>query len=128
MIIKISGFAIICALCALIIKKLNATIGIGITLAGVLTISGAALFFFGDSLTLLRQIAEMGGNGKYFEVMLKALSVAFISQISSNVCRDCGESSIAMGVELVGKLEILLLCVSPIKEILSYITKILSFV
>ena len=50
----------------------------------------------------------------YVATMLKGLGVAFISEICAGICRDFGKNTLADGVDLAGKLEIILLCV-PMK-------------
>ena len=55
---------------------------------------------------------------KYFPVLTKALGVALMVQITSDICKDSGEGSIAQRVETVGKAEIIILCIPLIKDIL----------
>ncbi|MBQ9760210.1 MAG: hypothetical protein IJW16_02550 [Clostridia bacterium] len=55
----------------------------------------------------------------YSPILFKALGIAILTQCCSEICRECGEGGIATGVELVGKLEILLLCLPLINEILT---------
>ena len=55
----------------------------------------------------------------YAPILFKALGIAILTQRCSEICRECGEGGIATGVELVGKLEILLLCLPLINEILT---------
>lgn len=128
MIIKISGLAIICAVCALILRKLNTGLSVGVTLVGSVIIISAAFLGAQEIFSTISEISESQDSIRYVRIMLKALGVAVMTHISSGICRDCGESSIASSLEIVGKLEILMLCISPIKEILSYILKIVSFV
>lgn len=62
----------------------------------------------------------------YVATMLKGLGVAFISEICAGICRDFGKSTLADGVELAGKLEIILLCVPMITEIVGTASELLG--
>ncbi|MBQ4274429.1 MAG: hypothetical protein IJB94_05610 [Clostridia bacterium] len=47
-------------------------------------------------------------------------------QITSDICRDNGEATLAGHIEIVGKLELLLLCIPLIEEILATAKKLLE--
>lgn len=67
-----------------------------------------------------------GSTAGYLAVMLKGLGVALLTHVCSSICRDCGKGSLADGVELAGKLEILLLCFPLIIEIITTATTLLE--
>ena len=56
---------------------------------------------------------------EYIEIMIKAMSIAYITQISSDVCRDCGESNIASGIDVIGKIEILIIGLPLIDKVIT---------
>lgn len=62
----------------------------------------------------------------YASVLVKALGIAVLTQCCSEICKECGENGIATGVELVGKIEILLLCLPLINEILTLAKNLMS--
>ena len=62
----------------------------------------------------------------YGETMLKALGITYLTFICSSVCRDCGESSVAAGVEAVGKAELILLSLPFLRQILSVMEELLG--
>lgn len=62
----------------------------------------------------------------YITTMLKGLGVAFLSEICAGICRDFGKSTLADGVELAGKLEIVLLCVPMITKIVGTASELLG--
>ena len=55
----------------------------------------------------------------YVAILLRALGVAFLTHYAAEVCRECGEGGMAGSVELVGKIEILLLCLPLAEQLLS---------
>ena len=64
---------------------------------------------------------------EYMEIILKTLAIAYITQISSEMCRECGENSIAFGIETVGKIEIVILSLPLINSIISMSEELLSW-
>ena len=94
--------------------------------------SAGAVMIFGISMSLLTPLidtlTELSGIGgaEYLDIMLRALGIALISQITSGICRDCGEESVAGAVEFATKLEILVLCIPLISRIIEYAGEIVS--
>lgn len=77
-------------------------------------------------ISYLSDLTGTGGISQYATVLMKALGIAVLTQCCSEICRECGESGAASGVELTGKVEILLLCLPLINEILSAAEKLLT--
>ena len=67
----------------------------------------------------LQELTRGSAASEYAESLFKALGVAILTQCCSEISKECGENGLATGVELVGKLEILLLSLPLIREILS---------
>lgn len=63
----------------------------------------------------------------YTSVLLRALGIAWLTHLTAEICRDCGESGVAGGVETLGKLEILALCLPLIGTVLEMVEEILSW-
>lgn len=63
----------------------------------------------------------------YTAVLFKALGIAVLSHYAAQLCRECGEGGLADGVETVGKIEILLLCIPLMEELLSFARNLLDY-
>ena len=86
----------------------------------------AAVTSVTPAIAYLSQLGEHANVTGYVEILLKALGIAVLTQYTAEICRECGENSAASGVELTGKIEILLLCLPLIDEILVMADKLLS--
>ena len=80
--------------------------------------------------TVLGYVTELanatgGLDQEGWPILLKALGVAFLTEIAASVCRDSGETGLATWVETAGKLEVLLLSFPLIKTVLDTVTEIL---
>ncbi len=77
-------------------------------------------------LSLITDLGKGSGASQYPETILKGLGIVILTQISSDICRDSGEGTLASHIETVGKLELLLLCIPLIQEILATAQKLLE--
>ena len=82
---------------------------------------GAAQPFF----VYLKNLTGNEGLTEYATILIKALGIAILTQCCAEICRECGEGGTASGIELVGKIEILLLCLPLIDEILTVAKQLL---
>ncbi|MBO5416454.1 MAG: hypothetical protein J6A83_07505 [Clostridia bacterium] len=122
---KICALAVICVVVGALIKEIRKEISFAIRAAACIMIFGI-LIISAEGLIERVSNAWIVGDWKYAEVMIRALGIAFLTHITAGICRDCGEGSIAAGVELAGKLEILFLCLPLIGEILGYASRLMS--
>lgn len=125
-IIKLCGVALLCAAAGLILKQFRADFSLLLRIGGTVILFSVASLFLGDIMTELQAVTEPYGFLAYSSVLLKALGISIISKVSSDICRDLGEGTIAGGVELCGKLSILALCIPLIGELVGYAAEILK--
>ena len=116
---KLCLFGVAVVSVAVIIKKWNADFLPLVRLAATVLFAGTILSMASPLTAYLRQLTETTGLSDYAGFLLKALGIAVLTQICADVCRDAGESGIGNGVELAGKMEILILCLPLIGEIFS---------
>ena len=77
-------------------------------------------------VTYLEALIESTSASSYVTTLLKGLGIAILTQCCSEICRECGEGGIGTGVEWIGKIEILLLCLPLMSEILSLAKDLLA--
>lgn len=98
-----------------------------------LCIGLSLLIFFGilDHLKLLVDtIREIGSYIKidvsYITTLIKMLGITYISEFSSGICKDAGYQTIALQIELFGKLTILVLSLPILLALLRTIQEFLA--
>ena len=96
------------------------------TLSSVI-IGALAVSVASPMLTYIGSLFESTSLAKWGGTVLKALGIALIVQICSDICKDCGENSAALGVELIGKLEIVALCIPLLQSILTTAREVLKW-
>ena len=125
-IFKICALAIICGAVGIVIRQIKNEMSFGVRAAGGVLIFGMIMISAEPLLRSFSEMSKLGAGVEYIEIMLKALGVALVAHVCAGICRDCGEAGIAGGVELAGKIEILLLCLPLIERILGYASEIIS--
>lgn len=95
-------------------------------LALAVVLAAAVIAMSAPLVAYIRTLTEDAGVPGYAEFLLKALGLTVLTQCCAELCRESGESGVANGVELAGKVEILLLALPLIGEILSAARELLS--
>lgn len=108
--------------CAVIIASLK---GFGQEFANIAAaVAGIVIFVYVlegliPFISFIKGVSEQSGSGNYFSLMLKALAISICCRMSAEICRDCGETSLASRVELAGKAGIVIISIPVIRQLLS---------
>lgn len=111
---------------AFLLRQWKSDLSILLRLGTVVLFGLAAVHAAAPLVEYLTRLADLASLAPYAETLLKALGIAFLTQYAAEICRESGESAAATGVETLGKLEILLLCLPLIDEILKVAERLLS--
>lgn len=123
---RICGLSILCTVAAWLLARLGGELVGPVRVAGGVLIFGVLILGMGETLSSLRELFGGSGVSRYADLMLRALGLSLLSTICSDLCRDCGEGSLAGGVEMAGKLSIVVLCLPLVEEIMEMAAEILS--
>lgn len=97
-----------------------------VRLALVLTLGISAIELSAPIVSYLSGLAQISLIAPYATLLLKALSIAWLAQYTAALCRECGEGGTASGVELVARIELLILALPLVGEILETAKQLLS--
>ena len=111
---------------AVILRQWKGDWVILLRLAMTLALGATALSAAAPLIRYLQAIPSLSGLSDYAEPLLKALGIGMLTQVCADICRECGETGVANGVELFGKVEILLLCLPLIHQLLEVAEELLS--
>ena len=109
-----------------IIRKWNADFLPLVRLCLAILLAAVVFSLSAPVVDYLKNLTELSGVSGYAEFLFKALGIAALTQCCAELCRESGESGAAGGVELAGKVEILLLSLPLINEILSTARELLN--
>ena len=125
--LRICFLAMICISVVSVIKHTCPDFLPYVRIASIVVVGVFALSIISPIVTYIDSLFSGASLGESGKSILKALGIALLVQICADVCRDCGENSAALGVELIGKLEIIILCLPMIKSIISTALEVLSW-
>ncbi len=129
MVLKICGAGVLCAVAAMLLGKLSAG-GTAVRLGGAVFIFGAFLVLLGEALGVIRELVYIPEGNEFlsasFELMMRALGISVLCKLCSDICRDCGEGSIADGIEGAGRVGIFLLTLPLLSDILEFAREVLA--
>lgn len=126
MMIKYCGAALCALICVLLLKSHKSELALLVSLGASILLISAAIDTFGPAFDFVKEIMAKTEVGEYFSVLVKALGVTLGVQFTAELCRDSGESGIASKLELVGKAEILILCLPLIRELVALTADIMN--
>ncbi len=114
----------ICA--AMVVKQWKSDLLPLLRLALTLLFAFAAVSAAAPLVEYLQSLTERSSFFEYASLLFKALALAILTQCCAQICRDCGENSVANGVETVGKIQILLLSLPLMKDLFEIASTLLS--
>ena len=121
-VLRACGIAIVTAICVVIVGQLSGGYAVALRIGGAVILFGVFLLVLESSMDAMRALLldgrESDGVAKALGTMLKALGIALISRFCADICRDCGEGTLAGAVESVGRIAIFALSVPVMLEII----------
>ena len=125
MIFKLCGIGLIAAVLCSLLKRTGAE-----TVPLALIAAVTVILLSADTLhQIVKTVSDTlspVGFGEYGTVAVKALGIALTVKLTSDVCRRCGEDALSGGIEFVGKLEMLSLCLPLLTAVLDAVRELIS--
>jgi len=124
--LTVCAFSLIALCVVVLIKQIRQEL-VPLTVAVVgVVFFGYLLLSLSPVITFISDTAKQSGMGGYFSVLVKALAIALSCQVCAEICRDCGESSLASKVELAGKIGIIILSLPILQQLLGMAKEMLQ--
>ena len=129
-ILKLFGGAIIAVMLLIILRRESPDVALTVKMCVGVMLAVVCIASMTPLVEYVGEIAESFGAdeslGGAVEVLLKALGVSILANVTAGICRDAGEGSIASYVELGAKIEILILSLPLLHEIISLAVELLE--
>lgn len=98
------GLAVAVGFAAFTLKEFNKTIAVQLSVAGGAVIMLILLSYISGLLDEMNAfVGRANIKSDFVQVMLKAVGVSYLAQIGSEICRDMGEGTLAVKVEIAGR-------------------------
>lgn len=122
--IGILGIAVV--LLAVQFKSIKSEYGIMISVAGCIFIFVYSLTRIEDIVDIVDRLTSLTSiSREYIKILLKITGITFISEISSDIAKDCGYTAVANQVQIFGKLSVLGISLPVFVELISSVGKLL---
>ena len=125
--IKICAIGIACAILCVLIKSARSEFLIPSRLSAVIIIFSFIVLLLNPIFNFLESTMGSTIPLEHMKLLTKALGIAYMTQISSEICRECGENNIAFGIESAGKIEIIILSLPLISQIIEMSQEMMSW-
>jgi len=104
-IIMIAGFSLVACIICKVLEKDAGEIKIAVMLCTVCIIVMKVIGEITDVTSTIRELfllADMDDD--YITIIFKGLGICYITQLSCDCCRDCGEGAVASQLEIAGRI------------------------
>ncbi len=119
-------FCVASAILAVLLRQYVREQSLFISLAACVVVSGALFTMLAPVLADIRQFfLDSGLPESYISLVFKATAVCLITQVTSDLCRDSGETAIASAAELWGRGAVTFLSLPLIRALITRIGEIL---
>ena len=124
---KICAIGIVCVILCVLIKNTRNEFLIPSRLSGIIIIFSFIIVLINPIFNFLKSNLGSSIPIDDMKILAKAMGIAYMTQISSELCRECGESNIAFGIESAGKIEIIILSLPLINQIIELSREMVSW-
>ncbi len=111
-ILKVIAVSVISVVICIVVRQIKPEFVPFLQLSSLIVVFTVSLDGLKDLLTTVTDLIGISEviYDEYVFLMLKVLGIAVITKIGTEVCNDSGNSALAVGVELIGKAAILMIC------------------
>lgn len=114
-------FVVLCVVSAVVLvflKQIRPEFALLFKLAVLAFIGITIITALSSVLSATEEIQNLfSQNGVLVKILLKALGLSVTAQLAADICRDCGEQTLAAAVETVAKLSVLLMALPMAKQL-----------
>lgn len=123
---RLCGLCLMGVLLLLFLRQSKPDFAQLVTLTLCIMLGGVGIASLLPAVDFMQELPLNESTAQSLTVMLKSLGLAFVTQTTAEFCRDAGESAVASKVELIGRAEILLLCLPMLRELMSITAEVLT--
>lgn len=127
--LKSAAAVLIAVVVSLILGKQNKDLSILLTIAVCSMILISAQTFLDPIIDFFKKLQQLGQlNTKLFGILLKAVGIGMIAEISGLICTDGGNSAMGKAMQLLATLVIIWISLPLFNELIDLIQRILEAV
>ncbi len=126
-IIKIISLCLCGLFAVLLLRQVKNEYAIFASLFINISLTTCAVLFLKPVFDYIKDLEYQGFESSgYIPLMFKCACVALICTVASEICKDAGENSMGVKIELAGKCTLLSMSLPLVKTVFNYVVEFLS--
>ncbi|MGN0606729.1 MAG: SpoIIIAC/SpoIIIAD family protein [Oscillospiraceae bacterium] len=123
---SVAGLCITAALMCKVIEKYNREQAAVTSIAVLSVLMIVIIPMTLPIMSSVNSIFENSGiDSENVSIIFKALGISCITQLASDICRDCGENAIASSSETFGKITLIIMALPLFSELIQMVNSLL---
>ena len=111
---------------AIVIRKFNGEISLLLAVALVSVIIYMAGDTARETITYIKELSnETGMSALYISPVIKTVGIAIVTEMTSKVCKDGGQSAVSSAIELIGALAAVYVAMPVVRSVLEMLRGLL---
>jgi len=126
MLIRVMAIAVVGSVIGLVVKKSSPEMSLLLTISVAVFALYLAFEVIGGVVGFIRSLAETAGiSPAVLGVVLKTVGIAIVTKLTSDICRDAGQSGVAAGVEAAGTITAVYIALPLLESVISMINSLI---
>lgn len=126
-IVTLCGFGILAAVLCAVVRQIRPDSALGISVAAGVIILAAAVSLLAPAVEAFTAVSDAAGiSGEYVTVLLKALSVCYITTLSADCARDAGEAALGGKLEFAGRAAVAVISLPVFTSLANLVTQLIQ--
>jgi len=107
---------------ALVLKSTGSSMG---TFVSVVLCVGTAMLVFNGLISVCTRINMFtaGINQEYIKLIVKVIGISYVTEISSNICKENGFAALASAMEIYARISVAGLCIPVIVTLFEMVSE-----
>ena len=107
---------------ALVLKSTGSSMG---TFVSVVLCVGIAMLVFNGLISVYTKINMFtaGINQEYIKLIVKVIGISYVTEISSNICKENGFAALASAMEIYARISVAGLCIPVIVTLFEIVSE-----
>lgn len=124
--IPICGICVIASVLCTIFGNLGKEYSVYIKLAAAVAVLSVIILYISPITETIYVLYEKSGaDEEYLTILFKAIGICYISQFASDICKDCGEATLAVQAEIAGKIALMLLALPLFNTLSEFVSELI---
>lgn len=125
-IIAIIGLCLTACIISKVIERSGSEIKIILIIAAVCIVSVKIIGELSQIQSIMSELFSTADiDSEYLKIIFKGMGICYITQLSCDCCRDCGENSLATQIELAGRVAMVIISLPLFRAVIGIIETLL---